>query len=106
MNGMADLPTPERVTRFLDACAAPTRVTVLHVLMQGPMTYGELFEKIGSDVMSQSAVYGALHDLQVRGYVEDDAPDDVVRRLKRTLFWANKQVISEDLGATVAYFLV
>jgi len=106
MNGMADLPTPERVARFLDACAAPTRLAVLHVLMHGPMTYGELFDKIGSDVMSQSTVYGCLHDLKVRGYVQDDAPDDVVRRLKRTLFWANKQLISDDLGATVAYFLV
>jgi len=106
MNGMADLPTPERVARFLEAFAAPTRVTVLRVLMQGPLTYGDLFDKIGSDVMSQSAVYSALHDLKIRGYVEDDAPDDVVRRLKRTLFWANKQLIADDLGATVAYFIV
>jgi DNA-binding transcriptional ArsR family regulator len=107
MNGMADLPTPQQVARFLEAFGgAPTRVTVVRVLMKGPRTYTDLFNEIGEDVMSRGAVYSALHELKIRGYVEDDAPNDVVRRLKRTLFWANKQLIADDLGATVAYFLV
>ena len=106
MNGMADLPTPERVARFSEALAAPTRLVVLRVLMQGPRTYTDLFNEIGEGVMSRGSVYEALRDLKRLGYVLDDAPDDVVRRAKRTLFWADKALVAGDLGATVAYLVV
>jgi DNA-binding IclR family transcriptional regulator len=76
------------------------------VLLQGPLTYTDLFNRVGEEVMSRASVYEALRDLKRLGYVEDDAPDGVVRRTKRTLFWANKELVAEDLGATVAHLMV
>jgi DNA-binding transcriptional ArsR family regulator len=103
---MANLHTPEEVTRFVEALAAPTRLAVLRALMEKPRTYPELFELFGDEVMSRASVYEALRDLRRWGYLLDDAPDDVVRRRKRTLFWANKELIAEDMGALFAYFIV
>jgi DNA-binding transcriptional ArsR family regulator len=104
MYGMDAFTPPERVARFFEVVAAPTRVIVLRIVMEKTRTYNELFDLIDEDVMSRGSVYEALRDLKRWGYVEDDAPENVRRRSKRTTFWANKDIIADDLGATVAYF--
>jgi len=105
MRPMAGLPTPERVARFQEAYAAPTRAYVLRVLLQQSRTYPELFALISEETMSRSSVYEALRDLTRFGYVEDDAPEGAVRKPKRTKIWACRELIAEDLGATVAWLL-
>jgi DNA-binding transcriptional ArsR family regulator len=103
---MANLPAPERVKRFREVVAAPTRMAVLRLLMKETLTYPELFDRLSEDVMSRGAVYEALRELKRVGYVQDDAPDDVVRRRKLTHFWADRELVGEDMGAFFVYFLV
>ena len=105
MNGMPGINAPERVARFHEAYSAPTRATVLRILLKKRRSYNELFDLIPEDVMSRNSVHEALKDLGRLGYVEDDAADGLKRRPPKTTFWANRELIAEDLGATVAYLL-
>lgn len=105
MNRMPVIPAPERVARFHEAYSAPTRAIVLRILLKKSRTYAELFDLIGEDVMSRNSVHEALRDLGRLGYVEDDAPAGIRRRPAKTVFWACRELIAEDLGATVAYLL-
>jgi DNA-binding transcriptional ArsR family regulator len=105
MNGMPGINAPERVARFHDAYSAPTRAVVMSILLKKSRTYTELFELIPEDVMARNSVHRALEDLSRLGYVEDDAPDGSKRRPPKTTFWANRELIADDLGATVAYLL-
>jgi len=105
MNDMAGINAPERVARFHEAYSAPTRAIVLRIVLKRPLTYTELFDLIPEDVMSRNSVHEALKDLGRLGYIEDDAPDELKRRPSKTTFWANRELIAEDLGATVAHLL-
>lgn len=105
MNGMPGINAPERVARFHEAYSAPTRAIVLRILLKQRRSYTELFDLIPEDVMSRNSVHEALKDLGRLGYVEDDAADGLKRRPPKTTFWANRELIAEDLGATVAYLL-
>jgi DNA-binding transcriptional ArsR family regulator len=105
MNDMPGTNAPERVERFHEAYSAPTRAIVLRILLKKPRTYTELFDLISEDVMARNSVHRAIEDLSKLGYVQDDAPDGTRRRPAKTTFWANRELIAEDLGATVAYLL-
>jgi DNA-binding transcriptional ArsR family regulator len=105
MNDMAGINAPEPVARFHEAYSAPTRAIVLRILLKKPRSYTELFDLIPEDVMSRNSVHEALKDLGRLGYVEDDAPEDLKRRPPKTTFWANRELIADDLGATVAHLL-
>ena len=105
MNRMPAIPAPERVVRFHEAYSAPTRAIVLQILLKKPRNYTELFDLIGDDVMSRGAVHEALRDLGRLGYVENDAPAGIRRRPSKTMFWTNRELVADDLGATVAYLL-
>ena len=105
MNDMPGINAPERVDRFHEAYSAPTRAIVLRILLKKSRTYTELFDLIPEDVMSRNSVHEALKDLGRLGYVQDDAPEGSKRRPARTTFWACRELIADDLGATVAYLL-
>lgn len=105
MNDMAGINAPERVARFHEAYSAPTRAIVLRILLKKDRTYAELFDLIPEELMSRNSVHEALKDLGRLGYVEDDAPDSMKRRPSKTTFWANRELIADDLGATVAHLL-
>ncbi|TFC93007.1 MULTISPECIES: hypothetical protein [Cryobacterium] len=102
---MSAIPAPERVARFHEAYSAPTRAIVLRILLQKSRTYFELFDLIGEDVMSRGSVHEAIRELGRLGYVQNNAPEGVRRRPAKTQFWANRELIAADLGATVGYLL-
>lgn len=105
MNDMPGINAPERVERFHEAYSAPTRAIVLKILLKKPRTYAELFDLIPEGVMVRNSVHRAIDDLSRLGYVEDDCPAEFKRRPPKTTFWANRELIADDLGATVAYLL-
>ena len=95
---------PERVTVFQELFSAPARVLVLRALLPKPLNYAELFEAL-SDVMSRPAIHGALIDLRAMGYLEDDAPDDVIRRPSTTKLTARRDLITHDFGQALEFVL-
>ena len=95
---------PERVAVFQELFAAPARVLVLRALLPKPLNYAELFEALG-DVMSRPAIHGALIDLRAMGYLEDDAPDGVIRRPSTTKLAARRDVVTHDFGQALEFVL-
>ncbi|KGJ79285.1 hypothetical protein GY21_05695 [Cryobacterium roopkundense] len=95
---------PARVKVFQELFAAPARVLVLRALLPRPLNYAELFAALG-DVMSRPAIHGALVDLRALGYIEDDAPDDVIRRPSTTKLAARRDRITHDFGQALEYVL-
>ena len=95
---------PERVAAFQELFAAPARVLVLRALLPKPLNYAELFEALG-DVMSRPAIHGALIDLREMGYLEDDAPDGVIRRPSTTKLIARRDVVTHDFGQALEFVL-
>ena len=95
---------PERVAAFQELFAAPARVLVLRALLPKPLNYAELFEALG-DVMSRPAIHGALIDLREMGYLEDDAPDGVIRRPSTTKLAARRDVVTHDFGQALEFVL-
>ena len=95
---------PERVTVFQELFSAPARVLVLRALLPKPLNYGELFDKLG-DVMSRPAIHGALIDLRAMGYIEDDAPDGVIRRSSMTKLTARRDLVTHDFSQALEFVL-
>lgn len=104
MKRMTEPSSPDRVARFQEVYAGPTRVTVMRLLLQHSRSYRELIELTQGE-MSRPAVYKALDELVRVGYVEHDAPDSDHRKPSKTRFTARRDLIAEDLGATVAHLL-
>lgn len=94
----------ERVRAFQELFSAPARVLVLRALLPKPLNYAELFEAL-SDVMSRPAIHGALIDLRAMGYLEDDAPDGVIRRPSTTKLTARRDLITHDFGQALEFVL-
>jgi len=95
---------PDRVALFQELFSAPSRLLVLRALMPKPLTFNELFNTIGN-TMSRPAVHSALVDLRSMGYIEDDAPDDVLRRPAGTKFTARRDLITRDFGQVLEFIL-
>lgn len=95
---------PDRVALFQELFSAPSRVLVLRALLRKPLSYAELFDVIG-DTMSRPAVHAALIDLRGMGYIEDDAPDGVVRRPQGTKFTARRDLVTRDFGQVLEFLL-
>lgn len=95
---------PDRVALFQELFSAPSRVLVLRVLLPKPLSFNELFDAIG-DTMSRPAVHAALIDLRSMGYVEDDAPDDVLRRPAGTVFTARRDLVTRDFAQVLEFVL-
>lgn len=95
---------PERVAVFQELFSAPARLLVLRALLPKPLNYVELFEAL-DDVMSRPTIHGALIDLRALGYIEDDAPDDVIRRPSTTKLSARRDLITHDFGQALEFVL-
>lgn len=95
---------PERVVAFQELFSAPARVLVLRALLPKPLNYAQLFEAL-SDVVSRPTIHGALIDLRALGYIEDDAPDDAIRRPSATMLTARRDRITHDFGQALEFVL-
>jgi len=94
---------PDAVARFQEVCASPTRVVILRFLLRGGRrSYPELRQATEGH-MSFQRFHRALGELADAGYVIDDAPTDATRKPQSTHFWAARERIAADYGATAAY---
>jgi DNA-binding HxlR family transcriptional regulator len=94
---------PEAVARFQEVCASPTRVLVLRFLLRSGRTgYPEL-RQASDGHMSFQRLHTALSELSEAGYVDDDAPPTAARKPRSTQFWAVRERIAGDFGATAQY---
>ncbi|KFF58173.1 hypothetical protein JF66_20560 [Cryobacterium sp. MLB-32] len=95
---------PARVKVFQELFAAPARILVLRALLPQPLNYGELFDAL-DNVMSRPAIHGALIELRALGYIEDDAPEGVIRRPSTTRLTARRDRITHDFGQALEFVL-
>jgi len=60
----------KKVLRFFSAISDPTRLVMLKALMDGPKTVNEVYESVGREKMTLSAVSHQLKYLEQVGVVE------------------------------------
>ena len=64
-----NLETDRKVLRFFSAISDPTRLAMLRALMKGPKTVNEVYECVGREKMTLSAVSHQLKYLEQTGVV-------------------------------------
>lgn len=96
---------PERVARYQEAFAAPSRVLLVRILLKQSLNFHDLIEAAALEAVGRDSVYAALRDLARYGYVTDDADPSKKRKPNTTVFTANRSRITQDLTEFVAFLI-
>jgi len=96
---------PERVARYQEAFAAPSRVIIVRILLKGSLNFPELMDAAAAQSVSRDSVHAAIRDLTRCGYVTDDSDPNKKRKPTTTKFTAERALITKDLTEFVAYLI-
>jgi DNA-binding HxlR family transcriptional regulator len=96
---------PERVARFQEVFAAPSRVQLVRILLKGSLNFSELMAAAEAVAVSRDSVHAALRDLHRFGYISDDADPTKKRKPNSTRFTADRELITADFAAFMTFTL-
>ena len=84
---------PLEVVRVQEALSARSRLVILWHLLERPMTFAELAERVA---VSATALRGGLTDLAALGYVSDDSPTGRQRKSRTARFVVDRERVLRD----------
>ena len=91
---------PPEVLRVQEALAARSRLVILWHLLERPMTFAELTERIA---VGATALRGGLNDLAALGYVSDDSPTGRQRKTRTAQFVVNRERVLRDVAELLVF---
>ena len=94
------LGVPPEVVRVQEALAARSRMVILWHLLERPMTFAELTERVA---VSATALRGGLTDLAELGYVSDDSPTGRQRKTRTARFVVDRELVLRDVAELLVF---
>lgn len=91
---------PPEVLRVQEALAARSRMVILWHLLERPMTFAELTERV---TVGATALRGALNDLAALGYVSDDSPTGRKRKTFTARFTVDRDRVLHDAAELLVF---